>query len=233
VAARLPGIDPDLHHIRGRHLGRPLVLAGKACERPRHQVPKQRRPASDRSQRPGSPGNEAAIPFKPQQQQALISRTPSPRAPRVIPFRSRHRQLRDALMHKLLKARTRKTRLALTGVGLAALTIIPVRSLLLPRAATRTRQAASRSRRPSRPSCLSTAPGSRWDGAVSRLQEDGYTVDVPRTRCAGLPSTRPTWPATSRPCRGRSRPMRHRSGQLDTGGMPEPGAATLRTKSSA
>ncbi len=46
----------------------------------------------------GVQGNEAAIPFKPQQRQPIISHTSSPWASRVIPIHSRHFDLREPIM---------------------------------------------------------------------------------------------------------------------------------------
>jgi pimeloyl-ACP methyl ester carboxylesterase len=43
------------------------------------------------------------------------------------------------------------------------------------------------------------ADGSSWSGVVARLQRDGYTVDVPLTRCGAWPVIPPIWPAISRP----------------------------------
>jgi hypothetical protein len=76
VVAGLAGIDPDPHHIRGRHLSRLPALAGKARGRPRHQVPEQRRFASDLSQRPGRPGQRGGHSF--QATTAATSHQPHP-----------------------------------------------------------------------------------------------------------------------------------------------------------
>ena len=110
-------------------------------------------------------------------------------------------------MRTSLKFGTRKARFALIGLALAGLAGIPS---AVAAGSTSNHSDAAGHDSPSavKPTIVlehgAWADGSSWDGVVTRLQNDGYTVDVPPTRCAELTAIRPTWPATSRPCPGRS-----------------------------
>jgi pimeloyl-ACP methyl ester carboxylesterase len=94
-------------------------------------------------------------------------------------------------MRNPLKSRTRKSRLALTGVAVAALIAIPSAV-----AAAATGSPAHRAGSPSssvpKPTVViehgAWADGSSWDGVVARLQKDGYTVDVPPNPLGGVSS---------------------------------------------
>ena len=85
-------------------------------------------------------------------------------------------------MRTPLKFRTRKARFALTGLALAALAAIPS---TVAAASTGSHSAAASGN--SQPAVKPTivlehgawADGSSWDGVVTLLQKDGYTVDVP------------------------------------------------------
>jgi pimeloyl-ACP methyl ester carboxylesterase len=85
-------------------------------------------------------------------------------------------------MHTPLKFRTRKARFALTGLALAALAAIPS---TVAAASTGSHSAAASGNSPSavKPTIVlehgAWADGSSWDGVVTLLQMDGYTVDVP------------------------------------------------------
>jgi pimeloyl-ACP methyl ester carboxylesterase len=85
-------------------------------------------------------------------------------------------------MRTSLKFGTRKARFALTGIALAALVAIPG---TVAAASTGSHPDATGSHPDSaaKPTIVlehgAWADGSSWDGVVTRLQQDGYTVDVP------------------------------------------------------
>ena len=85
-------------------------------------------------------------------------------------------------MRTPLTFRTRKARFALTGLALAALAAIPS---TVAAASTGSHSAAASGNSPSavKPTIVlehgAWADGSSWDGVVTLLQKDGYTVDVP------------------------------------------------------
>ena len=85
-------------------------------------------------------------------------------------------------MRTPLKFRTRKARFALSGLALAALAAIPS---TVAAASTGSHSAAAGGNSPSavKPTIVlehgAWADGSSWDGVVTLLQKDGYTVDVP------------------------------------------------------
>ena len=78
-------------------------------------------------------------------------------------------------MRTPLKFGTRKARFALTGLALAGLVAIP--------SAAAAASTGSHSHAAARPTIVlehgAWADGSSWSGVVTRLQKDGYTVDVP------------------------------------------------------
>jgi pimeloyl-ACP methyl ester carboxylesterase len=81
-----------------------------------------------------------------------------------------------------LKSRTRKSRLALTGAAVAALIAIPS-AVAAASTVSPARAAGGHSSSAPRPTIViehgAWADGSSFDGVITRLQEDGYTVDVP------------------------------------------------------
>ena len=82
-------------------------------------------------------------------------------------------------MRTPLKSGTRKARFALTGLALAALVAIPSAVA----AASTSSHSHPRSSSAVKPTIVlehgAWADGSSWSGVVTRLQKDGYTVDVP------------------------------------------------------
>jgi len=78
-------------------------------------------------------------------------------------------------MRTPLKSGTRKARFALTGLALACLVAIP--------SAAAAASTSSHSNSAVKPTIVlehgAWADGSSWSGVVTRLQKDGYTVDVP------------------------------------------------------
>jgi pimeloyl-ACP methyl ester carboxylesterase len=91
-------------------------------------------------------------------------------------------------MRNPLKSRTRKARLALAAG--AALAAIPTAAF----ASTGSHSQAAGSHRYSAPKPTivlehgAWADGSSWDGVITRLQKDGYTVDVPPNPLRGVSS---------------------------------------------
>ena len=85
-------------------------------------------------------------------------------------------------MRNPLKSRTRKSRLALTGAAVAALIAIPS-AVAAASTGSPAHPAGSHSSSAARPTIVlehgAWADGSSWDGVVTGLQKDGYTVDVP------------------------------------------------------
>ena len=85
-------------------------------------------------------------------------------------------------MRTPLKFGTRKARFALTGLALASLVAIP--------SAVAAASTSSHSRAAVRPTIVlehgAWADGSSWSGVATRLQKDGYTVDVPPNPLRGL-----------------------------------------------
>jgi pimeloyl-ACP methyl ester carboxylesterase len=84
-------------------------------------------------------------------------------------------------MRNPLKSRNRKSRLALLGTTVAALVAIPAG---IAAASTGSpAHPASHNNSAPKPTIVvehgAWADGSSWDGVVTRLQKDGYTVDVP------------------------------------------------------
>jgi pimeloyl-ACP methyl ester carboxylesterase len=86
-------------------------------------------------------------------------------------------------MRTPLKFRTRKARFALTGAALAALVAIPSTVAAAAATGSHSQPASSHSQPAVKPTIVlehgAWADGSSWDGVVTRLQRDGYTVDVP------------------------------------------------------
>jgi pimeloyl-ACP methyl ester carboxylesterase len=91
-------------------------------------------------------------------------------------------------MRNPLKSRTRKTRLALTGTAAAALIAIPGAVASASTGSQSHDQASSAVK----PTIVlehgAWADGSSWSGVVTRLQNDGYTVDVPPNPLRGVSS---------------------------------------------
>jgi len=89
------------------------------------------------------------------------------------------------------KSRTRKSRLALTGAAVAALIAIPS-AVAAASTGSPAHPASSHSSSAARPAIVlehgAWADGSSWDGVVTRLQKDGYTVDVPPNPLGGVSS---------------------------------------------
>jgi pimeloyl-ACP methyl ester carboxylesterase len=81
-----------------------------------------------------------------------------------------------------LKFRTTKARFALTGLALAALVAIPG-TVAAASTSSHSDAASSHSQPAVKPTIVlehgAWADGSSWSGVVTRLQQDGYTVDVP------------------------------------------------------
>ena len=94
-------------------------------------------------------------------------------------------------MRNPLQARNRKSRLALTGAAVAALIAIPS-TIAAASTGSPARPASSHSSPAARPTIViehgAWADGSSWDGVVTRLQQDGYTVDVPPNPLRGVSS---------------------------------------------
>ena len=94
-------------------------------------------------------------------------------------------------MRNPLKSRTRKSRLALTGAAVAALIAIPS-AVAAASTGSPAHPASSHSHSAARPTIVlehgAWADGSSWDGVVTRLQKDGYTVDVPPNPLGGVSS---------------------------------------------
>jgi len=84
-------------------------------------------------------------------------------------------------MRNPLKSRTRMSRLALTGAAAAALVAIP--SAIAAASTTSPAHPVGGSSSAPKPTIViehgAWATGSSFDGVVTRLQKDGYTVDVP------------------------------------------------------
>jgi pimeloyl-ACP methyl ester carboxylesterase len=85
-------------------------------------------------------------------------------------------------MRNPLKSRSRKARLALTGVAVAALIAVPS-AVAAASTGSPADPAGGRSSSAPKPTIVlehgAWADGSSWDGVVARLQQAGYTVDVP------------------------------------------------------
>jgi hypothetical protein len=85
-------------------------------------------------------------------------------------------------MRNPLEPRSRKSRLALTGAAVAALIAIPA-GVAAASTTSPARPATSHPSSAPKPTVViehgAWADGSSWDGVVARLQQDGYTVDVP------------------------------------------------------
>ncbi len=90
-------------------------------------------------------------------------------------------------MRNLLKSRTRKSRLALASTAVAALITIPAAT-----AAASTGGPGHPAGGHPKPTIVlehgAWADGSSWDGVITRLQKDGYTVDVPPNPLRGVSS---------------------------------------------
>jgi pimeloyl-ACP methyl ester carboxylesterase len=84
-------------------------------------------------------------------------------------------------MRTPLKSGTRKARFALTGLALAALVAIP--STVAAASTGHSHATGNHSQSVVKPTIVlehgAWADGSSWSGVVTRLQKDGYTVDVP------------------------------------------------------
>jgi pimeloyl-ACP methyl ester carboxylesterase len=80
------------------------------------------------------------------------------------------------------KSGTRKTRFALAGIALVALAAIPS-TVAAASASGHSQATSSHSQSAVKPTIVlehgAWADGSSWSGVVTRLQQDGYTVDVP------------------------------------------------------
>ena len=91
-------------------------------------------------------------------------------------------------MRSPLKSRTRKSRLALTGAAAVALIAIPGAVA----SASTGSQAHDQASSAVKPTIVlehgAWADGSSWGGVVTRLQNDGYTVDVPPNPLRGVSS---------------------------------------------
>ena len=89
------------------------------------------------------------------------------------------------------KPGTRKARFALTGVALAALVAIPS-AVAAASTGSPSHPAGSDPASAAKPTIVlehgAWADGSSWDGVVTRLQKDGYTVDVPPNPLRGVSS---------------------------------------------
>ena len=87
-------------------------------------------------------------------------------------------------MRTPLKFGTRKARFALTGLAVTGLVAIP--------SAVAAASTSSPSHAAVKPTIVlehgAWADGSSWSGVVTRLQKDGYTVDVPPNPLRGLDS---------------------------------------------
>jgi pimeloyl-ACP methyl ester carboxylesterase len=85
-------------------------------------------------------------------------------------------------MRNLLKSRTRKSRLALTGAAVAAMVAIPA-GIATASTGSPAHPAVGYSSAAPKPTIViehgAWADGSSFDGVVARLQQAGYTVDVP------------------------------------------------------
>jgi pimeloyl-ACP methyl ester carboxylesterase len=94
-------------------------------------------------------------------------------------------------MRHPLKSRTRKSRLTLTGAAVAALIAIPS-TIAAASTGSPAHLASGHSSSAARPTIVlehgAWADGSSWDGVVTRLQQDGYTVDVPPNPLGGVSS---------------------------------------------
>src|SRR5450755_5174996 len=90
-------------------------------------------------------------------------------------------QRKDTRMRTPLKSGTRKARFALTGLALAALVAIP--STVAAASTGHSYATGNHSQSAVKPTIVlehgAWADGSSWSGVVTRLQKDGYTVDVP------------------------------------------------------
>ena len=98
---------------------------------------------------------------------------------------------KDTLMRIPRKPGTRKARFALTGVALAALVAIPS-SAAAASTGSPSHPAGSDPASAAKPTIVlehgAWADGSSWSGVVTRLQQDGYTVDVPPNPLRGVSS---------------------------------------------
>jgi len=85
-------------------------------------------------------------------------------------------------MRTPLKSRARKARFALAGLALAALVAIPS-TVAAASTGSQSRATGGHSNPVVKPTIVlehgAWADGSSWSGVVTRLQQDGYTVDVP------------------------------------------------------
>jgi pimeloyl-ACP methyl ester carboxylesterase len=85
-------------------------------------------------------------------------------------------------MRTLRKPGTRKARLALTGAAVAALIAVPS-AVAAASSGSPSHPAGSDPASAAKPTIVlehgAWADGSSWSGVVTRLQKDGYTVDVP------------------------------------------------------
>jgi pimeloyl-ACP methyl ester carboxylesterase len=84
-------------------------------------------------------------------------------------------------MRTPLKSRTRKARLALIGLAVAALAAIP--TVAAASTSSHSHTTSGQSNPAAKPTIVlehgAWADGSSWSGVVTLLQKDGYTVDVP------------------------------------------------------
>jgi pimeloyl-ACP methyl ester carboxylesterase len=97
-------------------------------------------------------------------------------------------------MRNSLKSRSRKSRLALTGVAVAALIAVPS-AVAAASTGTPARAAGGQLSPAPKPTIVieagAWADGSSWSGVVTRLQQAGYTVDVPPNPLRGPDSDSP------------------------------------------
>jgi pimeloyl-ACP methyl ester carboxylesterase len=94
-------------------------------------------------------------------------------------------------MRTPLRFGTRKARFALIGLALAGLVAIPG-AVAVASTSNQSHAASDNSQSAVKPTIVlehgAWADGSSWDGVVTRLQQDGYTVDVPPNPLRGLDS---------------------------------------------
>jgi pimeloyl-ACP methyl ester carboxylesterase len=92
-------------------------------------------------------------------------------------------------MRMPLNLGARKARFALAGVALAGLIAVPS-AVAAASTGNQSRVTASHSEPPVKPTIVlehgAWADGSSWDGVITRLQKDGYTVDVPPNPLRGV-----------------------------------------------
>ena len=100
-------------------------------------------------------------------------------------------QRKATLMRTPLKSRTRKARLALAGAAVAALIAVPS-AVAAASTSSPSHPAGSGPASAAKPTIVlehgAWADGSSWSGVVTRLQEDGYAVDVPPNPLRGVSS---------------------------------------------